>query len=535
MCFKIIVFAGFLFLAWGCAALEVDKQALSAAGEKTKTRLLKETAAWTAVVTGEQGVRVLIDIAQAPDKRRILVSLDNNGKLSPIASIIELDGKWYVSESGGILGIYRPYEAPFDLSILYQYLFDDRILMISPETVGELGTVEQQEGDRIVFRGPLPKAKTDYLQKQLNVMEKAIAQIPADRVPAKTLAQMENMKTALRDGIQVEVDSTFGIKTQYGAGNKWIQIEGFRFLKEPMPKLFDIAGKEWRDHSKALTTEELNDTIMINHWAQWNPQVKAEMPPDVRLLNLKTNELWRVPVQYMQAGPGCFLKDRTKVIVAAVMTDPPGLRLCEVDLVTGKNRVVCKGIPSGPNLLAPSLSPDGKTIAVFATGVGGNVLESQIYLIDLATEQARPLGEPCDQFYLNWLPDGTGVILERRTTIDMNKPSKGTICRMDLSGKRMDIRDGKRPLLLADGKSMMFEDENRAWHVCGLDGKVLRKLTDGSQWHMFESLSFAGDKILGTKNARKGLGAEAIVFDPQTGAETPLTPLKGLWTQPRAQ
>jgi hypothetical protein len=491
-------------------------------------RLAKETASWTCTMFLEQGRQAVVDIVQSNQKRRIAVSLVLGRQRSPLFTIIEREGRWYVEERNGISGMYRPFEAPFNLSAAYQFLTELDLRRVTHENIAEFGTLAGRKDAVLEFTAPL----SESVQKLVNDQLKKIADLPPEFKQRPESIELEKkLRAALKGSFITHIDSNTGVLIGYVAARRGISISDVRFAAEDAAA-FSTDKRQWEDHSSQLTAEDLGNCILINHCAIWTPENDSQLTPDIRLFNLKTQELRRVPIKALEAGSGCFLKDRSKVIISAVVGRPAGLRLCEIDLMTGANRLIGNSFPEGAALLGGVLSHDGEKLAVEQANVGPDVLSNQIYILDLKTDKATPLGEPADIAFPNWLPEDKGLIIVKRRSVDLDKPSIETLCMLDMQGKLTEIRAGGHPILLADGKTILFEDADRAWHLCDLNGKVLKDLTNGTQWHVLNSLTPAGDKILGVKNARQGRGPEPIIFDPKDGSEVPLTTIPGLWTQP---
>ncbi len=119
--------------------------------------------------------------------------------------------------------------------------------------------------------------------------------------------------------------------------------------------------------------------------------------------------------------------------------------LYEIDLKTGVNRGLGGDLLANGISLFPSLSPDGKTVVVSHKGTTGGILDVQICLVDLATGNARIVGEPLDTGPVCWFPDGKFLLLADRKSIDVSKPALSTIYRMDLEGRLTKLARGCEP------------------------------------------------------------------------------------------
>ena len=180
----------------------------------------------------------------------------------------------------------------------------------------------------------------------------------------------------------------------------------------------------------------------------------------------------------------------------------------------------------------PALSPDGTTLAVQHNGMRGRILETQMHLIDLATNKARPIGEPHDMAFASWLPDGSGLVLTvRRPGATPDTTIEG-IARMDLDGRVTPIRDGDMPTLVGDGRTILYRDhDSRLWRTCGLDGKDDKPYADGLPGYAFPALSPDGRRLV-MMGVGPGQAPMPTLFKLGESAGRPLTKGPGLWGWP---
>src|SRR5437588_12805909 len=87
------------------------------------------------------------------------------------------------------------------------------------------------------------------------------------------------------------------------------------------------------------------------------------------------------------------------------------------------------------------------------------------------TGTAKPLGKPMDTAFASWTADGKHLVLVTRKIRDMDSPPISTLAVMDMEGKVVELRRGGNPVLLADRKTILYEDDDtRVWHTCDLTG-----------------------------------------------------------------
>jgi Tol biopolymer transport system component len=211
------------------------------------------------------------------------------------------------------------------------------------------------------------------------------------------------------------------------------------------------------------------------------------------------------------------------------------LGLYEIDLSTGENRKLGGEPLSSGFSLMPCLSPDGKTLAVLHKGTDSRILESRVHLIDAATGNARPLGQPLDTAFISWFPDGKHLLLITRKHVTMDHPSQNSLARMDLQGKVSTICRGDVPVLIDQSKRILFEgEEDDLWYTCDLTGKNRKRFHGGFARHGFPAPSPTGTQVLMMRFSKTGM-PRPVIIDVRTGTIRSLTVPEGLWATPKWQ
>jgi hypothetical protein len=263
----------------------------------------------------------------------------------------------------------------------------------------------------------------------------------------------------------------------------------------------------------------------------WRPGM-AKPEADGRLLDVRTGRHRRIPFRGAVSEPGCLLKDRTGVLVTGLAPEGGALGLYEVDLRTGANRRLGGELLAGGFTLSPALSPDGRTAAVLHQGASQRLLETQVCLVDLGTGDAKPLGNPRDFGPVSWLPDGRGLLTVDRKDVGASKPPLSTISRLDLDGRLTPLREGSSPVVLGDGKTVLFEDAgSRTWQTCDLGGGDVKPYAGGMNGHTFPAPSPDGRRLL-MMHFRQSQAPEPMVFRRGENEGKPATTAPGLWAHP---
>ncbi|MBM81391.1 MAG: hypothetical protein CMJ78_12485 [Planctomycetaceae bacterium] len=509
---------------------KVTPAELIAAGERTSKSLPDGSYRW--VARHElKAAHAEVEILRTPVMRRISIDFILGQNRSTLITIIERDGFWYCTQQKSNTK-YKPYEAVLELPIFYHLLARSEINVVTEANAEQLkGATSEVDDDVVTLLTPLP----DAMRRQLEGLIAGVSQLPPDKIPPQQKAQIAQMEQMLERGFEMKVERSSGIVLQAGMVGKRTWIIDFEDVEQPDPASFSVSDQEWEDHSAPISTKEMADVMMISHAKSWRPGMpKQDM--DVYLLNINSGEMRRVPFQLGLATMGCFSPKRNTVFISGHVQDGGYVGLFEIDLNNGDHRQLGGEMLQTGVALGPTLSPDGKTLAICRVETGQDIISSQVVLIDVKTGDAKPIGERLEISHLNWLPDASGLVIESSESVDPTKPSKSTICRMDLDGTITAIRKGDRPLLVnAPEPAILFYQETEQGNVvmlCDLDGKNERQLADGLKRHGFGTVSPDGKRIAMMKFTEKE-GPRPVIIDLATGKSTTIAVGAGLWSLPR--
>ena len=130
----------------------------------------------------------------------------------------------------------------------------------------------------------------------------------------------------------------------------------------------------------------------------------------------------------------------------------------------------------------------------------------------------------------SWLPDGRGLILLVRVPDVARNRLIDTIARMDLDGKLTNLREGSMPVVLGDGRRILFED-SKTWHTCNLDGKDVRPYAEGLKGFGFPAPAPDGKRLL-MMRFETGKAPVPVVLPIDSSEGKPATTAPGLWALP---
>ena len=510
-----------LLLALALQAGAAEPAKIAEAGLQSAKRLESTAASWTVTHQAPTGAQFVVEVLRSKDRRRMVLSGSGGGQAVELARILERDGAWYVTEGEGA-GKYRPYEAPLALPTAYLYLTKSDALLVSDAAALEGWKREGVSGAVATYRSPLPDSARALL-------ERLAAQMEASGAP-QLKKPLVDLKDVLEHGLSMKLDLKTGMVLELANAQRRQTLSNFQWREKLDEKEFAVPGKKWTDVTGDPTTADPGELLMLGHNGLWRPGFpKGEL--EARLLDLKSGALRRVPFKGATAVPGCFLKDRRKVVVSAI-TDDGAVGLYEVDLSSGANRRLGGKLLEAGFALFPTPSPDGKSLAALHKSGAGQILESQVAVIDLATGGARYVGKPLDTAFVSWRPDGKGFFLIQREYADPSKPAIATVSTMDLEGKLAPLVRGDFPVLLADGATILFRDnESGQWKSCDLQGKNVKPYGDGLPGYGFPSPAPDGKRIL-MMRFRPGQAPQPVILKIGESEGAPATEIPGMWGIP---
>jgi hypothetical protein len=474
-----------------------DVAALVKAGAETTAKLATTGARWKTTLTlGPGGASFVIDEVLANGMRRRELSLGTGNQKQTLLTIIERDGLWYYDEGGELRTKSRPFEAPATLPAVYIPLVQGELFAVSKNLLA--GATWESTKDGIAsFRTKVPAEMRARLENAAGELEK------------RGLPDAKKVRDFLEKGFVTRVDTAKGLMVEQRTATRILTLSKFEWLDKVDEERFAVPG-EWQD----LTGDpgDRGELVMLGHCGAWRPG-GPKVDLDGRLLDMKSGVLRRIPFQGIAVIPVCFLPGRRKVVVSGA-TERGSFSLFEVDLETGKNRHLGGAKLASGMTMGGAVSPDGKLLATVnlpMLGQGTKILEGHVALVDLATGEARFLGEPLDTAFPSWLPDGKGlVIVKRDSSGNMNEPPRSTICRMDLEGKLVALREGSSPIVI-EGKRILFQDD-QLWKTCDLEGKDEQLFAGGLKGHGFPAPAPDGKRILFMRFAQ-GKGPAPTIYE----------------------
>jgi hypothetical protein len=274
--------------------------------------------------------------------------------------IIARDGLWHVTEVGKRKK-YRPFEAPFMLNAAYFFLLRGEPRFVSEGAQKEFGTYDGTKDGVASFLTPLPDSIRKGLEYSVHGLEQLVRQNPEGADVPRSIKLIEQMRRMQR-GIVVRIDLASGMYVQLGSADRQTEIQDFKWLDQVPPEEFAVDRQEWEDNAGDPTSGDSNDLLMISHNPTWQPGMKAG-DSDGCLVEMRTGRSRRIPFQGIVTLPGCFLKDRRRVIVSG-LDDSGTWGPYEIDLKTGANRRLGGASLAEGISLMPALSPDGKSIGL---------------------------------------------------------------------------------------------------------------------------------------------------------------------------
>jgi hypothetical protein len=504
-------------------------------GKRTQERLTREAASWTGVHETPVG-HLYVKVTATPEKRRVVfidTGVDPNTQQPSeilLAQVIMRDGFWYVLQ-GNQTSKYRPFEALFNLPSLNDYLARTNPQFADEESL-KRARFDTLEDGAAFFRVPMSVAMRGLAEGTIEKLRSLNDAASGTGVNKEQRTRIEALEQTLDRGVRLGIDLTTGIIVRQGIHGQRRWLRSFGWEREVDENLFSVEGRSWADETAEFDLSNPGEIAMINYCPAWRPGMTSDIGLTAVLINLTTGRLRRIPYDNGCAAPGCFSADRKSVFVMGSLGEYGAVGLFELDPIQGSRRRLGDSSPAYGAIVFPKLSADGQTLAAARMTVRRRVAPNpvQIALIDVASGQARDLGEPLDLNALSWLPDSTGLIVGRW---DDRATRKVTICRVDCrSGELTHLRSGESPVVLRKSKRILFQDRgDDRWMTCKLDGSNAVLVGDGLQKFGLPSASPTGEKVLMMKFGGPD-GPQPHIVDPTTGKSKTIKVGKGAWTMP---
>ncbi len=499
------------------------------AGRASATRLAGSAATWTTIHHLPDTIEVVVECGRAPGSRAWVLRVRGMGPPRDVLDISERDGRWAVSEQGGIAGWYRPYEAPFLFKGAYDFLARSEPVFVQDAiALGRAIRIEESSEETLRLRLLALREQELVARATIQGWRDRLAEIEAPEKKARLAAAIAQAEDALAQGNELSVDRRTGVVIEQRSSDLHLRLEDWTWRDSIPPIPSKIKSVLFEEVSDPPTTEP-GRLAMYALSRSWSPGQEADAPETV-LVDLADGSYHRIPFRGGHALPGAFLPDRKRVLVLGVDAFDSTVGLDLVDLSTGEVRRLGGETLERGRCASPAISPDGKTVAVAWKPMGGG-LEDSIFLVDLETGVARRLGEPRPHFALNWAPDGRSLVLGIRHYDRMEGPPREEIARLDLDGRLEVIRSGGWPVLVQGGRRILFKETQAGlWRTCDLDGGDARPVGDGLPQHGVPSASPDGSRVLMMKFG--GPTPIPVVVDLETGRSMAVFESRGLWSLP---
>ncbi len=488
-----------------------------------------EPASWVVLHEANADTQFVVHAVQAGGHRRLGLSLQKPGEdPQAIVKVVERDGFWYVDQ-GNARGKYRPYEAPIFMSTAYYYLLRSKPVFLDAGAVGRLGVFQEGRGGHFLFRTPVTEAERARFAGFLMDANRRLSQTPPEQQEALR-AEIHMVQGLMNQGIPVQVREDLGVMEAYGTPGKRTRLLNFKWLDTVDEREFVVDGGNWEDHTGDPTAADPGNLVMLGHCGWWRPGVQ-DYETDIRLLDVVTGKMRRVPYQGPIAQPGCFLPGRTRVAVTGLDAAGTSMGLYEVDLKTGANRRLGGELLADGWCAEPTLSPDGTALAVIHKTPRHGPNLAELCTVDLATGEARRVRDEMDVSSLSWDPSGDGWILFYRRA-DAPEEESGVICHLNRDGQLLPLRKGEYPVVLDDRRILYWAEREGGWMECDLRGKNPVRFADGLVGHGHPAVAPDGRRMIFMKYADQQPPVPLLMeIGVWNGA--PITRVPGLWGTPR--
>lgn len=502
-------------------------------GNATLRKLAMNPASWTVTCRlGDQDV-VRILVVRAGKRQSWNLWQVEDGRPEKMCQIIQLGETWYVQEKG-YFAKTRPYEAELHFPSAYTFLAMAELRNLLDQDQLSAATFKGRVGSKLSYGLPLPTENRRLLEKVVSEYQKLGAKDPSYLKKPEVIQTLKQVQEQLTNGIPFSIDEETGIIVESRIKQLTVAVNNFRWLGKVPEGAFELPrGVEWADHAAPWPDSDYENCILVGHDPAFSAADSSKPTPDGYMLNLRTEELRRIAYQGAVTMPGCFLKDRHKVLVSGfdLLSGPETLK---INLVTGASAKMGDD-SSGVNLnLFGELSPDGKKVAVIRSFSGASIVDFQIRLIDMDSGQSQEIGKPGPiGAPFSWLPDGSGLILKRyEQTGDLDSVERRILCRLDLDGRLTDLRPGDSPVVLRKTRKILYEDNDTGmWHTCDLDGSAPELYADGLKGYGMPALSPDESRVI-FAYYEKGRLPQLILFEIGKSKGKPVGHSEGFTSMP---
>lgn len=508
-------------------AAEFDAHSMILAGAENKKHYASSPCAYDRTISLPNGVSAVLSVIHTRDRDRFIFRIDAGDQHSEICRVISRDGVWYTENRYGTRK-YRPYEMP-EMVLFYLCLEAAEPIFVDEASLGSIGSFKGVAGDVCTYSKPITEGEAVGLRNLASQIDALLPKLSDPRKLAQFQEQRSQITALLKDGIEIQVDQRTGLMVAQAKPKLAWNMQGFKFLKSVDASALSIESHRWTDCSDDPTKGNRGDLIMLGHAPDYVPGMES-YDLDCRLMDVADGRFRRIPFRGADSIPGCFASDRTSVIVGGASVSTGSIRPVQIDLSTGANRPLGGAIFASGIALGGSLSPDGSQLIVLRKDLSGRLLESQPYVIDMKTNQARKIGKSMDTGFFKWMADGQHVIFPLRDPAPLDQVQKVSLAVMDMEGNVITLGPGDEPNPLVDGKRILFEDDHQLWNTCDLNGHDIKLLAGGMSGYGFPAVAPDGKRLLMMRF--KPQPPRPIVFEIGKVEGRAVTAEQGLWGMP---
>lgn len=449
--------------------------ALTNAAAVTRQRQMSDACGWTMTWRNNSGGAIALDFQTNSSHQRAEFSIiAATGEKTPAASILMTNGVWYVKSPGWKPAKYRPYEAPFLYSFFYNLLALCKLSYVDEQRLANRAGVEVLSETNGVAE--LAVKSSPIVDAYLSSMRKLLTQVRELGDLKQRKETEERLERVIEAGWRCKVDIATGILLEQSSSETRLEFSNFRWTKEPAA----VTDEEWRD--RTIPVKGLgSDRIIMAFYRFPIPEHKDY---EGYFLNVDSGEYRRIPARGGANTPGCFLADRTKVLVHVLDISKGFAHPFVIDLKTGENT------PFGPTefherqsfSMGGSLGADGKTIAMILAPDFGSITKKRVVAVDSVSKLSRTIGPEDDYTEALWLHDGKQLAVERiLPEKNGDAPLRHEIGIIDDSEKYRPIAIGDDVTVLKGDRILFMRASDLKWVTVDKDGRhvtVLPKLDD---------------------------------------------------------
>jgi hypothetical protein len=511
------------FLRQAAPSPPYNPPAILAAARLNAEKLQTTAASWSIrTVRRDDPIPLSVDVLHTPRATRYIFRGQNKPNTQvELARLIETADAWYVTEANELRKC-RPYECEFKypvVSILHELA---RPRFVTAADLNSFGQPVEIQYARARFLAPAPDIDIRrYWLARMEYLDRNDARQAAE---PQFKSSLRAVRQSIEQGVPVYLNTDTGLISNFPSFACTTWVFDFTFLDSVPNSDLNVDTQNWKDCTINFPLDRPENLIMVERNSRAGPT-----GADCLVVNVVTGQARRIPFHGARTAAGCFINDRTSVIVPSLDYISGDTTLCEIDLKTGENRPV-PAAAACRHVETPYLSPDGKTMLFLNRASPTNLDENEILFFDINAGKTVSLHQPFHAGQAQWLPDGSGLLVV--SSVIYKPQVESQVGRYLFADGSFTPLFGKENFLILPQRNsiLLHAAPDQKWMICDLDGKNRVPLGDGMSEYYWPALSPDGKRVVmcrGRNNVN-----QLYLIDLSTLQTTAIPAEAGGWDRP---